>query len=395
MLKGQTALTATRPTPPVLSSGGGSGNLALGKATSASGTAQSFVSANAVDGDQNTYWESANNAFPQWFQVDLGAVTTVGSVVMKLPASWGARTQTLTLAGGTDGSTFTTLAGPAGSTFDPASGNTATVDLGTASVRYLRATFTANTGWPAGQLSEFQVYAPTGGDSTPPTAPTGLTVTGHTSTSVSLSWTASSDNVGVTGYQVRLNGTTALTTAATSATVSGLSPSTTYGFTVVATDAAGNRSQPSAPVSATTDPAPSADLALGKATAESGHTQTYASSNAVDGDPNSYWESVDNAFPQWLMVDLGAVTPVSRIVLKVPAATAWGARTQTLTVTGGADTSTSSTLAGSAGYRFDPATGNAVTITFAASSVRYVRLTFTANTGWPAGQVSEVEVYAS
>jgi chitodextrinase len=395
MLKGQTALTATRPTPPVLSSGGGSGNLALGRATSASGTAQNFVPANAVDGDQNTYWESANNAFPQWFQVDLGAVTTVGSVVMKLPASWGARTQTLTLAGGTDGSTFTTLAGPAGSTFDPASGNTATVDLGTASVRYLRATFTANTGWPAGQLSEFQVYAPTGGDSTPPTAPTGLTVTGHTSTSVSLSWTASSDNVGVTGYQVRLNGTTALTTAATSATVSGLSPSTTYGFTVVATDAAGNRSQPSAPVSATTDPAPSADLALGKATAESGHTQTYASSNAVDGDPNSYWESVDNAFPQWLMVDLGAVTPVSRIVLKVPAATAWGARTQTLTVTGGADTSTSSTLAGSAGYRFDPATGNAVTITFAASSVRYVRLTFTANTGWPAGQVSEVEVYAS
>lgn len=55
----------------------------------------------------------------------------------------------------------------------------------------------------------------------------------------------------------------------------------------------------------------------------------------------------------------------------------------------------SSTLAGSAGYRFDPASGNTVTITFAATRVRYVRLTFTANTGWPAGQVSEFEVYAS
>ena len=70
-----------------------------GKATSASGSSQSFVPGNAVDGDPNTYWESANGAFPQWFQVDLGSATSVGSVVMKLPASWGARTQTLTLAG--------------------------------------------------------------------------------------------------------------------------------------------------------------------------------------------------------------------------------------------------------------------------------------------------------
>jgi len=395
MLKGQIAVTATRPTQPVVSSGGGSGNLALGKATSASGTSQNFVPANAVDGDPNTYWESVNNAFPQWFQVDLGSAASVGSVVMKLPASWGARTQTLTLAGSTDGSTFTTLAGPAGYTFDPSTGNTVTVNVGTASARYLRATFTANTGWPAGQLSEFQVFAPTGGgDTTPPTAPTNLAVTGRTSTSVSLSWTASTDNVGVTGYQVRVNGTTSVTTTGTSTTVGGLSPSTTYTFTVVATDAAGNLSQPSASVSATTDAASNSNLALGKATSESGHTQSYASSNTVDGNANTYWESVDNAFPQWLMVDLGAVTPVSRIVLKLPPATAWAARTQTLTVTGGADSSASSTLVGSAGYVFDPATGNTVTITFSAASVRYVRLTFTANTGWPAGQISEFEVYA-
>jgi hypothetical protein len=50
---------------------------------------------------------------------------------------------------------------------------------------------------------------------------------------------------------------------------------------------------------------------------------------------------------------------------------------------------------GAAGYTFDPATGNTVTVTFGASSQRYVRLTFTANTGWPAGQLSEFEVYAS
>jgi chitodextrinase len=317
---------------------------------------------------------------------------------MKLPSSWGARTQTLTLAGSSDGSTFTTLAGSAGHTFDPATGNAVTVNLGTASARYLRATFTANTGWPAAQLSEFQVYAPTGGgggDTTPPSAPTNLAVTGHTSSSVSLSWSASTDNVGVTGYQVKVNGATALTTGATTAAVTGLAPSTTYSFAAVATDAAGNLSQPSATVTATTDAAANSNLALGKPASESGHTQSYASSNTVDGDVNSYWESVDSSFPQWLMVDLGATTQVSRIVLKLPPATAWAARTQTLTVTGGATSGASSTLAASAGYLFDPASGNKVTITFPAASVRYVRLTFTANTGWPAGQISEFEVYAS
>jgi chitodextrinase len=314
---------------------------------------------------------------------------------MKLPASWGARTQTLTLAGSSDGSTFTTLAGPAGYTFDPSTANTVTINVGTTTTRYLRATFTANTGWPAGQLSEFAVYAPAGGDTQPPTTPTGLTVTGHTSSSVSLSWNASTDDVSVSGYQVRVNGSTALATTGTTATVTGLAPSTTYSFAVIATDPAGNLSQPSATVSATTDAAANTNLAQGKPTSESGHTQTYASANAVDGDPTTYWESIDNAFPQWLMVDLGAAASVSRIVLKLPPSTVWGARTQTLSVTAGPDSTTSSTLVGSTGHLFDPASGNTATITFAATSVRFIRLTFTANTGWPAGQVSEFEVYAS
>jgi chitodextrinase len=397
MLKGRIPLTATRPTVPMPGSGGPppSDDLALGKAVSDSGHAANYPPAGAVDGNTATYWESVNGSFPQWFQVDLGTTTALAEVVLTLPAAWGARTQTLTLDGSTDGSVFTTLAGAA-YTFDPASGNAVTIPVAAASVRYLRATFTANTGWPAGQIGEFQAYAPagTGGDTQPPTAPGTLSVTGHTSSSVSLSWSASSDDVGVTGYQVRVNGTTATTVTGTSATVSGLNPATTYSFTVLAADAAGNLSQPSATVSATTDPAPNTDLTRGKATSDSGHTQTYVSSNAVDGDANTYWESVDNAFPQWLMVDLGAATAVSRVVLKLPPSSAWGARTQTLTVTGGPDPSAATTLSASAGHVFDPAAGNTATITFPAVTVRYVRLTFTGNTGWPAGQVSAFEVYA-
>ncbi|MEV0127670.1 hypothetical protein AB0H83_04300 [Dactylosporangium sp. NPDC050688] len=44
-------------------------------------------------------------------------------------------------------------------TFDPASGNTATLSFPAVTVRYLRVTVTANSGWPAGQLSELEAYS--------------------------------------------------------------------------------------------------------------------------------------------------------------------------------------------------------------------------------------------
>lgn len=79
----------------------------------------------------------------------------------------------------------------------------------------------------------------TGGDTTPPTAPGNVQVTAKTATSVSLSWNASTDNVGVTGYIVTY-GTSSVNTAGTSATINGLTANTSYSFTVTAKDAAGN-----------------------------------------------------------------------------------------------------------------------------------------------------------
>jgi hypothetical protein len=64
-------------------------------------------------------------------------------------------------------------------------------------------------------------------------------------------------------------------------------------------------------------------------------------------------------------------------------------------VLGSTDGSTYSTVKSSAGYTFNPGTGNTATITFPVTSQRYLRLTFTGNTGWPAGQLSEFEVYTS
>src|SRR5262249_18942754 len=79
-------------------------------------------------------------------------------------------------------------------------------------------------------------------DTTAPSQPTGVTIAGGTRTSAALTWTASTDDVGVAGYRVYLNGAAGMTTAQPSATVANLACGTAYTFEVEAYDAAGNRS---------------------------------------------------------------------------------------------------------------------------------------------------------
>src|SRR5437879_3999574 len=88
-------------------------------------------------------------------------------------------------------------------------------------------------------------------DTTPPSTPTGLTAAVAGSSGANLSWGASTDNVGVTGYIVRRNGVQVATPATTSFADTGLSAATTYSYTVAARDAAGNTSPDSASVSIT------------------------------------------------------------------------------------------------------------------------------------------------
>ena len=192
----------------------GGPNLSLGKATSASSTNGGFVTGNLNDGNQNSYWESTNNSFPQWAQVDLGTSTSIDQVVLKLPSAWGTRTQTLSIQGSTDGSSFATIVEPRPGECSPRARNAVTINFTATTTRYVRVNITANTGWAAAQLSELEVYG--------------------TSTS-------------------------------------------------------------------------SPNLALGKAMSESGHSQNYVAANANDANQGTYWESVNNAFPQHLQVDLARV----------------------------------------------------------------------------------------
>ncbi len=200
----------------------GGPNLSLGKTPSASSTNGPYVAANLNDGNQASYWESVNNSFPQWAQIDLGSEQSIDQVVLKLPAGWGARTQTLSVQGSTNGSGFATIVSSAAYTFDPGSANTVTINFTAFTTRSVRVNSTANTGWIAAQLSELEIYGAAGG---------------------------------------------------------------------------------------------SGNLAAGRPTAESAHADVYGAGNVVDGNQASYWESVNNAFPQWVQVDLGSSVSVNRVVL--------------------------------------------------------------------------------
>ncbi|MEU0035681.1 discoidin domain-containing protein [Streptomyces sp. NPDC006333] len=138
---------------------------------------------------------------------------------------------------------------------------------------------------------------------------------------------------------------------------------------------------------------PTVNLAKNRPVTETSHTDVYRAANAVDGNADTYWESANNSFPQSVTVDLGASKAVKRVVLKLPPASAWGTRTQTLSILGSTDNNSYTTLKSSAGYAFDPASGNTATVTLPGSSTRYLRVTITGNTGWPAAQLSELEAY--
>jgi fibronectin type 3 domain-containing protein len=152
-------------------------------------------------------------------------------------------------------------------------------------------------------------------DTAPPSTPTGLAASGTTATSTSLSWTASTDNVGVTGYDVVRNGTTVATVTGTNYAATGLTASTTYTFQVKARDAAGNVSAGSTIVSVTTQATGATNLALGQpTTASSVENAGTAAAKATDGNTGTRWSSAFSD-PQWLQVDLGATRTVNKVVI--------------------------------------------------------------------------------
>ena len=133
-------------------------------------------------------------------------------------------------------------------------------------------------------------------DTQAPTVPTNLTATAISSSQINLSWTASTDNVGVSGYRVYRGGVQIATTTATTYQNTGLAPSTTYTYTVSAYDAAKNASAQSASASATTQ----AGGAAGAFIVD--HTNLYL----FDQIPEQYIVAAQNTPMMWVDRSVGA-----------------------------------------------------------------------------------------
>ncbi|WP_459801305.1 cellulase family glycosylhydrolase [Herbidospora sp. RD11066] len=227
------------PPPPLISGGKA--------ATSSSIEAAGFEAGKAVDGSTTTRWASAEGVDPQWIRIDLGANYTVSRVRLNWEAAYASAYRVEVSPNGTDSWT---------SIFSTTTGNGAIDDLGVGGTgRYIRVYGTARgTAWGY-SLWEFEVYgnpASGGGDTTAPSVPGSLRSTGANASSVSLAWNASTDNVGVTGYEVLRNGTQVATATGTTHTDTGLTANTSYQYTVRARDAAGNRSAVSTAVTVQT-----------------------------------------------------------------------------------------------------------------------------------------------
>jgi hypothetical protein len=152
---------------------------------------------------------------------------------------------------------FTFAASKAGTTFQCALDGAAlapcTAPQGYTALADGAHTFTVRGTDPAGNSSAAS-YAFTI-DATPPAVPTGLTARAAGVSAITLSWTAATDTVGVSGYKVfRDGGTTpiGIVTTGTTFADTGLAPSSIHSYTVVAVDAAGNASAPSVAAAATT-----------------------------------------------------------------------------------------------------------------------------------------------
>ncbi|MFD5101793.1 CARDB domain-containing protein [Streptomyces albidochromogenes] len=148
-----------------------------------------------------------------------------------------------------------------------------------------------------------------------------------------------------------------------------------------------------APATAAPSAADGPNLAAGKPVTTSGAHGEYPAPRVTDGSQQTYWEGRTGAFPEWVQVDLGARVDVDEVVLKLP--TAWEGRNETLSVQGSTDGSAFTTLSASAPRAFDPSKGNTVTIGLTSTGVRHVRVHVSANSGWNAAQLSEIEVYGA
>ncbi|TJY38259.1 fibronectin type III domain-containing protein [Cohnella pontilimi] len=238
-------------------------------------------------------------------------------------------------------------------------------------------------------VSEFQGTGTGTGDTQAPSAPANLAATAVSASQINLTWTASTDNVGVTGYDVYRNGSLAGSATSTSYSDTGLAASTTYSYTVKARDAAGNVSAASNTASATTQSGGGTETALDR----TGWTITTSPvngtpANMIDGDMTTRWTTgTDMVSGQYFIVDMKSPKAFSKIVMDSTGNNNDYARGYQVFVSNDG-TNWGSAVASGTG------TGPVVTVSFAAQTARYIKVVQTGSaTNW--WSIREFNVYTS
>jgi hypothetical protein len=203
-----------------------------------------------VDGDLNTRWSAYDSNYPQWVQVDLGQTYSVNKTEID---PYNDRAYQYKIETSTDDINYTLAVDQTNNT---TGGSLLTDTFTDVDARYVRLTVTGVhncSGCWAG-INEFRVFEGIASepDTEAPTTPTNLAATAVSSSQIDLSWTASTDNIGVAGYKVYRDGMEIDTTSSTSYSDNGLASATSYSYTVQAYDHANNLSAQSSAASATT-----------------------------------------------------------------------------------------------------------------------------------------------
>nr|WTB28492.1 PQQ-dependent sugar dehydrogenase [Streptomyces sp. NBC_00830] len=216
-------------------------------ATASSESSAEHTAAAAVDGDSSTSWHSKAVDVRQWISADLGAMSTIDGIRL----DWGAAcARAYRVQASPDGVYWHDL-------HSTTSGEGGVEELAVSGFgRYVRLYATEPCRPYDGYvLAGFQVSGtPGASDSAPPGEPSELRATATTASSVSLAWSPAQDDVEITDYDIYQQGQLVKTVNGTtfSTSISKLSPNTSYGFYVNARDAAGNVSQASNTVWAST-----------------------------------------------------------------------------------------------------------------------------------------------
>ncbi len=213
-------------------------------------------------------------------------------------------------------------------TASPVSGNFTVPDHALEGLTRMRVSMKYN-GFPGscetftyGEVEDYTIdLTPADLDTQAPTAPTNLTASNITQSSVDLSWNASTDNVGVTGYDVYRNGVQIFTVTGTSAAITGLSASTTYSFYIRAKDAAGNVSSASNTISVTTLTPPDTEAP----TAPTNLTASNITQSSVDLSWNASTDNVGvTGYDVYLGTTLlGTISGTAAIVTGLSASTSY------------------------------------------------------------------------